>query len=284
MAGDYDLEHIKRMFLKAAEESFGTNISFIFLSGSVAYGGGRVGHSDIDVAIILKDESYRMAHNARIDTIVGFGQQYVSIHNQTGFIPDTLFPGEIVTDGLLRDAAAGRGFSIENMEISLPPASDEYYLATAEHWFRAWLSMSAFSVFVFGDMQAWEENKILAWQTIIRYILLRTDMQSLNSDLIINSLLNEKNKWVGFGITSNYKSFRELEIHYIQKALTKLLTGKFIQVNPRLAGTYVPNVERLTQWGRETASQVNSGKIRQHALFVDIQDQLEISKRLHELA
>lgn len=275
----YDLTGVIKMFSESVMHIFGENTEFSFLSGSVAYGGGLIGKSDIDIAVVLKNTHSLREQSDRNNAAIAFAKRYAKIHTKTGFVPDTLFPGEILTMGLCDDAIAGRGFSHTDGLIFLPQASNDYYCETPEHWFRAWLSMTAFSVFVSGNESIWKKKKQLAWGSILKYMFLKKAADP-TSDSVIRSLMSEENKWIGFGITPNYYTFGEREADFIKTGLKSLSESNFLV---RQSTGFTINAKALDEWERKTAILLEAKKMQNHDLFVTMADQYLISRTFNQI-
>lgn len=274
----YDWERIRQEFEQAAVRAFNSELRYIFFSGSVAYGGGIQQRSDIDVALVLSNTHSTQSREHRLKQYLAFGQQYSRIHSEHSFVPDELFPGEFLTQGLIDDAISGRGFSVQNDELFLPEASVAYYLTDTEHWFRAWLSMTAFSVFGSGSYEDFQHNKTRAWKSVILYLASSTLISELNVESIIELLTNEANKWIGFGVTKNYKLFETFESPYISEALAQLAAEGY--AFPDRNARYRPVETRIQAWKRSVISKLLDGSIRHNSLLTNLADTQTIAAAL----
>ncbi len=271
---DYDFVSIKKQLTEAALRIFGANMVFSLFSGSVAYGGGKIGKSDIDVMIILLNKNV-----FTLNQYLEFGKEYININHIHGFVPDKIFPGEIITLDSVEDAISGRGFSVKSQELYLSPASEEYYMRSSEHWFRAWLSMLAFSVVDYGEHEVFLSYKIRAWRTVILY-LLRHVRSEVSAESILELLLDQSNKWIGFGITSNYVKFEEFESRIITQVLRGLEKEGFLFKNS--LGLYSVQSELLQEWSKEMASAITKRIVRKSELLFNLADASEVSKEMEK--
>lgn len=265
-------EAIKKDFDQATCEVFGADTSYVLYSGSVAYGGGRIGISDIDVMVVLKR---RLSTEAALAKQIAFAKKYLAIHARYNFDPDRIFPGEVLSTGLAEDAILGRGFSLHNGRLYLPQASVEYYLADSEHWFRAWISMLAFSVFGSGSFEQFDAFKRRAWRTILLYLISRQTENTICPDSVIQTLSSGGNKWLGFGITENYHLFPSLEAPYIEGAITTLEQEGFLKKKGK---SYIAAIPLVSKWEMDLVQSLQNGDIRKNKLITTLKDVKRICK------
>ena len=267
---DYDFEKIKEAFEKASLEVFDNDVEYSFFSGSVPYGGGRVGKSDIDIIIVLKEKEYPLSK------FIEFGKHYIEINRKNNFIPDTVFFGEFLTPSLVLDAISGRGFSIdEKNALYLPLASEEYYLANSEAWLRAWLSMLTFSVFGTGSLLEFKVAKRMAWKTVLLFLFSNLKTPAIKLEDLIDLLSNGENKWIGFGVTKNYYLFESYEAQIIKEALLELTHEGFIK---EIDGSYEPIQEAIGNWNNSIVEKIKDRSIRKAKLLIDMEEVREIAK------
>ena len=194
-------------------EAFGANCLSVWISGSFAYGGALADKSDIDVIILLRDTNSQYL----IEQIKRFVDGYLGVHKLCGFCPDLNYPGEYLTPQALEDAIAGRGFSIINDgAVSLPPTYPGYWEENPQNSYRAWLSMTAFSRFLWGDSNRFITYKLRAWQTILTFTLSQSPGISKNIDQIFSELQP-------FGLKKSYKNFASSERGWARIALFDLV-------------------------------------------------------------
>lgn len=268
----HDFKEIKEDFDHAARKVFGADISYVLYSGSVAYGGGRVGVSDIDVMVVLKR---RLSTEAALAKQIAFAKEYFAIHAKYNFDPDRIFPGEVLSADLAEDAVLGRGFSLHNGRLHLPQASAEYYLADSEHWFRAWISMLAFSVFGSGSFEQFDGFKRRAWRTILLYLISRQIENTVCPDSVIRMLSSGGNKWLGFGITENYHLFSSLEAPYIERVITMLEQEGFLKKEGK---SYIADIPLVSKWEMNLVQSIENRDIRNSKLITTLEDVQSICK------
>ncbi|HMG46426.1 MAG TPA: nucleotidyltransferase domain-containing protein [Allosphingosinicella sp.] len=202
----------------AVKDCFGPKCKAAWLSGSAAYGGARVGFSDIDVIIVFGERVTSPADSETIILIKRFVDEYLALHADLGLQPDLDFPGEFLTERLIQQASDGRGFTREGNppRLALPPIeSAECWLDCPDRWFRAWLGMTAFSRHFAGSRHYHSAVKLDAWKTVLRYVLLAAGSQSLLPDEVFEGLAE-------FGLKPSYRTFRTLETEWVQRAMAQL--------------------------------------------------------------
>lgn len=270
LAAKYDVELISNDFSQVIHSLFNDQLDFFFFSGSVAYGGGRLKHSDIDVAVVLKKPTSETALKEHsISTYIQFAKAYTRINKKYSFIPDDVFPGELLTQDLIEEAIRGRGFSVKDSQLHLPIASTDYYLSNINHWFRAWLSMTAFSVFGGGNKETFMNYKNNAWKTVILYLALKTTEKSLSVFSVLNTLSSESNKWIGLGITSNYYSFHLRENAHVRQALEALSSeGYFTE---KQASFHI-NRKAVLEWEKKVIHDLYDDSIAQAQPLTSMDD------------
>ncbi len=264
----YDFEKIKKEFNAVLSEVFDKDIEYAFFSGSVAYGGGIVKKSDIDIAIVLKEKEYSLSK------FIDFGKHYIEINKKNNFVPDVTFPGEFLTPLLVSDAISGRGFSVKDNILYLPIASTEYYLADPERWFRAWLSMLTFSVFVTGSVSKFEEAKRNAWRTVLLFLFSTPQFRVVSLSDLTDMLSNGDNKWLGFGVTKNYCLFRDYETKIIKNTLVGLIQEGFIEES---GGFYRPVRKAINMWNYSVVQKIKDKSIRKANFLIDLDNTNKIS-------
>ncbi len=270
LAAKYDFRAICTDFLSVATTLFKTDLEYIFFSGSVAYGGGRLQHSDIDVGLVLADDyASNHSHEFIVENCIAFAKEYFQINSKHLFIPDDVFPGEFLTSGLISDAIEGRGFSVRGGKLYLPTASTDYYLSNINHWFRAWLSMTAFSVFGGGNLDMFTENKRKAWKTLVLYFATVSSGDTLSAMAILDELSNESNKWIGFGVTENYHYFYLYEFEYVDLALKTLAEEGYFQ---QRGDRYLVDKTAVTRWEKQVARSIENGSVIKHKPITVMED------------
>ena len=264
--------YARKLFAQSIKAIFGKVAVYSYISGTFAYGGARKRKSDIDVTLVFKDDVLNIPKKKFLANISKFILDYKKIHSRLELKSDTLFPGEYITLKQVEDALRGRGFSIKNKrEIYLPIASDRYYLSNTETWFRAWLSSSAFSVYVSGGKRLFLANKIRAWETIILYLIKRHFLTELNPNIILEILVSEKNKWVDFGVTNRYKYFKKFECFYIKKALNNLKKQGYVYKKGNVLGV---NSKKILEWENGIIRWLNNRSIQKAHFLIGLKDNL----------
>lgn len=254
-------EEVRRYYRERVKARFGASCLMAWLTGSFAYSGGTRGKSDIDVLVVLDDAFAALEPRERAGQVAGFVNDYLALHLRTGYVPDLQFPGEYVTEAIIKDAVAGRGFHVgEDGALFLPRASVEYYLADPERWFRAWLSQTAFSRFIGGDEAAYQAHKRAAWATILKFVLKNCPLESIEEDDVFGLLR-------AFGVHADYWDFRASERAWVGEGLRELLDEGMLLA---YGGRYVPVRESLATWEGVVAQAVRSGSIRRAAFLFDM--------------
>lgn len=257
------------------EECFHGWHSYCYQTGSFTYGGGTLGKSDLDITIVFQNSIYDLPKDELLKRIKIFIGGYLDLHIITGYVPDVAFPGEYVTEIMVADAVAGRGFHADEEErLYLPKASLEYYLANPERWFRAWLSQSAFCTFLSGDRHVFEENKISGWASILKFVLKDVEQEQV-SVLGLMTLLRP------FGVHPDYWSFVPIESPWVLRALHRLAKLEFIDFTD--AEKVIPNKRKLLDWEKGLASSITSGVIRKSELILSLEETLSLSRYARNL-
>jgi len=253
----------------AVREIFGAKCKASWLSGSFAYDGARAGHSDIDVVVVL-GKAIRAPAGADTTVLIRrFVDEYLALHAAHGLQPDLDFPGEFLTELLIQQAAEGRGLACDGSLGRLwlsAVESEEYWINRPDRWFRAWLSMTAFSQYLAGSRSYHSAAKLCAWKTILRFVLLHAGTLSLVLDDVFDRLTQ-------FGVKERYRSFRAVEHGWVHRALHELAAEGALQL---ANGQIVPMSGRLDIWGRELCKKLADP----HALpplLLDVQDTRHLS-------
>jgi hypothetical protein len=243
----------------AVERNFGEDSVYALTSGSIVFGGAIPGQSDMDMLVVLKKSFKDKPRNQQGQQVRGFVDDYLQLHHDTGFMPDTVFPGEYIIEDQVADAISGRGYHVDGQgKLYLPQASDDYYMEDPERWHRAWLSMSAYGEFVSGDKDKFLRNKEKAWGTVILFNA--GDLEEPTTpNGIIDRLSAPANKWAGSGISERYFTFRQHELPFASSALEMLTdTGYFT----REGDIFHPDQRRIAEWHQGTSDAIRSGTIR----------------------
>lgn len=235
-------------------------IAYAYLSGTFAYGGSIKGKSDIDVTIVFKDSVYLVNPSSFDEQIKLFIENCRLIHHRYGYVLDTTFPGEYITIAQVKDALLGRGFSTNgNGGLFLPKASNDYYLANKEHWFRAWRSSLAFSSFFHGNKELMLQHKYKAWRIIILFLLSQYKPVYISGNSLLERMLENKNKWEGVGVTNRYRLFKEQELVVVDVVLKNLEKEGFL--NRKESYEYAVVTKKVADWERRLALLLNSDNL-----------------------
>ena len=231
----------------AVREIFGSACRSAWLSGSFVYGGAQPGESDIDVVVVL-DAASVPADGDTLARIRRFVDVYLEVHAEAGLDPDLDFPGEYVVPAALDEAIAWRGIATEGRvarELP-PPDAPDYWIGRPDRWFNAWLSMTAFTRFLAGDPFYHDAQKLAAWTTIARFLLLRSGGGALAEEELWPDLAQ-------FGVKSRYHALRPLEEPCLRRALALLEREGVLT---RDDGLLVPAMEPLRAWERRLAAAI----------------------------
>jgi len=271
-----EFSKVRDKFSRAVYECFGNLSAYSYLSGTFAYGGARKKKSDIDVTIVFKNSIYKLSKDDFINKLKKFIKIYRNIHKEYNYYSDNTFPGEYVTLCQVDDAINGRGFSVDIFKhLYLPLASNKYYLKNREHWFRAWLSSTAFSIPITKKGALMSSNKIKAWQTIILFMLTSKKTNKINVNSIFKFFVNNSNKWKGMGVTNRYIFFKQMEIKHVENALEFLRLKGFLVVQDGLYKKVTHNVHR---WEKKIVESILSGKVKRSLFLIDEKDVQILSK------
>ncbi|MEK7613835.1 MAG: GNAT family N-acetyltransferase [Patescibacteria group bacterium] len=271
----HSLQEIKDDITGSAESIFETDLEYIFLSGSVTYGGGVLGKSDLDAVLLFNDNL--LLHNTKeqlFNKCLNFAQQYIRIHKKYGFSPDLLFPGEFLTRAMVNDALAGRGFAVRFNRLYLPQSSNQYYLTSEETWFRAWLSMLACSILLKGSEVNFKKIQRGAWKTIILFHIAQRAPMQVTPLEIAKIMVNNTDKSHGFGITKNYFLFEALELPTIKEAFEELSQEGYLVKKRK---TYTVVIKKVASWENTLVKNISNKNIQQAPLIIDINDIKQIS-------
>jgi hypothetical protein len=266
-----EFEHsVESTYKNLAEECFGGLYSYCYQTGSFIYGGGTSGKSDLDITILFKNSIKYFPERDLEIRIKKFVLGYLDLHFKMGYMPDTTFPGEYVTEEMFADAIAGRGFHVgEDNKLYLPKASPEYYLADPERWFRAWLSQSAFCKFLTGDQDAFKKNKVKGWGTILKFVLKDVESEQIDITDIFNLLRS-------FGVHKDYYNFVTIETPWVIESLDQLARlGFLVRDNEEQIH---PNKEKLKIWEKGLARAISSRSIRDAEFIFDLNKTILMAK------
>lgn len=273
--GESSLGKLQDDIVSSAQKIFGEYITNILLTGSVPYGGGVLGQSDLDIVIILRDDFLGdQTHHEIYTRCRAFAFEYLRIHDQYGFRPDTLFPGEFLTESMVRDTVEGRGFSVKNSRLFLPKTSNDYYLESAETWFQAWLSMLASGVVIHGPKQSFEKTRREAWRTILLHFIAQRPDTAITVEKIINTFMQNTNKDVQYGFTSNYFLFKTILSPTLHATLEMLAEEGIVK---KIKGKYHPKKERVQQWERTLVHMLQKNSLRRAQLLLHTTDVVAIA-------
>lgn len=269
------IQDVKERFAQSASKHFGNDVVYSFVSGGFSYGGAIPGKSDIDVAVVLRDDARSKDPTNFKSKVFGFVDDYLQIHHDFGYQPSIIFPGEYISEKQLADAINGRGFQASSTKkLYLDIVTDAYYLEDSERWYRAWLSQSAMSSFVKGDRVTFLRNKRNAWATVLAFNLLSFDNDQLQISDFIDYLVSNPNKKAGTGIHSRYRTFRDKESAYILSGLQIL---EAIGILIPLGGNYIINREALSTWETEVATAIHNRSIRNAPFLLNMEEVLKLA-------
>ncbi len=267
-----EYEQIEDKFAEAATRNFRSNLIFLISSGSFAYRGATKGKSDLDVMAVLDDNVRQMPQVDLHNMTRGFIRDYVAIHQEYDYALDNVFPGEYVTPDNVDDAIAGRGISVSpEGRLYLPKASNQYYLGNQENYYRAWRSMLAFSKKLAGNENRFQQAKLGAWGTIIKYLIGSHDLKEVSSNSLLKLLTSQEDKWESVGVTNKYLTFCEDEREYIERVLVRLKIEGILKF---AENGYEVDSGSLATWQNNLAKQIRSGGIAtSDFLFSDKDDE-----------
>lgn len=234
----------------AVEEAYGERAKAAWLSGSFVYRGEQSGRSDVDVVVVLREDTPVPADAATLARVRAFVDSYLEVHARCGLDPDLDFPGEHVVPATLDEAIAWRGLAAEGgggvVERFPPVISGDYWLGRPDRWFHAWVSMTAFSRFLTGDAEWHAAMKLAAWKTVARFVLLRSGGPPRAPEALLPEL-------VQFGAKPRYRRFWRAERDWLLRALAELEAEGAVRLG---GGLVAPAAERLRAWEAQLRSAV----------------------------
>lgn len=247
---------IKKSFRDYLKKNLKNDIIYSFLCGSVVYSKDCKSSSDIDIVLVLYKRSIR-----KMSIVKDFVKFYVKQNIVFDYSPDLDFPGEYTTLKEIKDALNCRGFNVRNGRLFLRNLSYKDFFKNSELWFRVWLSMQAFSIFCYGDYKKFFQNKILAWKTVILYIISSHNISdTISVDEVIKYIINNKEKNVGFGITNKYTMFREKEEDFIKVALKELCKDGFLHLKSEYR--YEIDLKKVLRWENNIVINLEKNKYK----------------------
>ena len=274
---------IEEKFAAAATQSFGQHCDFMVASGSFAYGGARKGISDLDTLLVFDEGIKNIPKPDKVAMAIDYGKRYFDIHKEHGYCPDLHFPGEYITRANVADALAGRGFEpSEDGLLYLPKASDQYYLADTERYFRAWRSMLTFGKLIAGSQSDYFDTKLTGWEIVILYILQNFNGTEIDSEQILDILTKGQDKWQGVGVTQRYLTFREDERIFIEQALMRLRLKNVLSGNVNKSFSF--SRDCILEAARHISTSVSDGSVKKSGLFLDKVDSEIVSEIVREHA
>ena len=234
----------------AVEEAYGPGAKAAWLSGSFVYRGEQSGRSDVDVVVVLRDDTAVPADAETLARVRAFVDAYLDVHARCGLDPDLDFPGEHVVPATIAEAIAWRGLAAEDgggmVGRFAPVISGDYWIARPARWFHAWLSMTAFSRFLAGDRDWHARVKLEAWKTVARFVLLRSPGPARAPEALLPELSQ-------FGAKPRYRRFWRAEREWLERALGELAAEGTVTL---AGGLVAPAAARLRAWEEEVAAKV----------------------------
>ena len=194
-------------------------LSYAVIGGNFAYDGGFKGMSDIDMGLVFNSGVINNKSKLKQE-VTKFIKIYKSFNLKNGFVPDYLFPGEYMSLKQVEDAIKGRGFKINTklQRLEIPILTNDDFLQDYERWFQVWLTLNAFSIYIFGDINAFLRNKLLSWRTIILYLLSNTSSTEIDEKSVLSLITSTSLKNHDFRIDESYRSFKSKEFIYVKYA------------------------------------------------------------------
>jgi hypothetical protein len=251
-----EITKVKKEFRNYFKKNLREDVVYSFICGSSVYSKNCKKSSDIDIVLVLYKRSIR-----KMSIVKDFVKFYVKQNIVFDYLPDLDFPGEYTTLKEIKDALNCRGFNTRDGRLFLRNLSYKDFFKNSELWFRVWLSMQAFSVFCYGDYKKFFQNKILAWKTVILYIISSHNISdTISVDEVIKYIINNKEKNVGFGITNKYTMFREKEEEFIKVALKELCKDDFLHLKSEYK--YKINLKKVLHWENNIVINLEKNKYK----------------------
>jgi len=185
---------------KLIHKHFSINLSYSFLTGSLALKKHILGESDIDFCIVLKENSRKIPRKKLRDKINLLILDYLKIHKTFNLEPDLLFPGiEIFTPSQLRDICIGRGFKVRKNRIYFDKLRNRDFFENIDFWYRAWLGMHCWSEYLIGSEKSFLKNRNKCCEFVFKIFLLNLPKKFRKEDFK-KLILQKENVWKSFGV------------------------------------------------------------------------------------
>lgn len=221
---------ISKLFSIAAKESFGSYLNYAFITGSANYIDlqNLQRNSDIDILLVL-DNSILKSKEELIKRRTKFNSFYFGIHENYLLVPDSTFPGEIISKCMIEDIIHGRGFSEDDGKLHYEDISgnDSEWIDNPTLEYRCWRSMFLFSKnnsHISGNKEAFLEDKKLITLPLIFYLLDLSENQINNSIITIDDVWNY--------ITLKMKNSNKNDFGYSRSYENELFLGNIIKDLP----------------------------------------------------
>ena len=191
-------KEIGKDFSKLLEDSFEDYNRMAFFSGSFLYNDWEDlrNTSDIDLLAVLDDSIVR--DKSLRERRAHFNRGYEKIHQRYEMVPDTFFPGEIISSKMLEDIMYGRGFKTgaDRLEYEEMQGYDSEWIENPSLEYRCWTSMFFFtnsSGQIYGDPDdLWGRRK----ECIFPMVLYFHQELGFNQDVEYTRFLSSLEKFV----------------------------------------------------------------------------------------
>jgi hypothetical protein len=229
-------------------------IKCIFFNGHFSYNKVDI-FSDIDISILLSYQSVSEYSRAElVDLRKKYSDVYKRLHKKYGVNINHDFPGEISADNIVKDIIKGRGFEVNDGEISLPLVKDnDYWLKDYEVDYRIWMSMLVFNnnKIIYGNKKDFFNTRVAIFGTIIKFCLLKLNPKDVSyldmKEMVIDMIIEGGDSFLGVDETLLPDLYYDLSILY-DLSVDSLIKKRFIYVK---SGKLSANTGKLREWEKE---------------------------------
>jgi hypothetical protein len=171
-----EIQTAKSLFTDAIQAIFPpSHVSYAFLTGGFVLG---TSSNDIDIVVVLRRDRLTAYDMAQYQNIAcRFSEEYLTIHQKLGYLPDLDFPSDILTDVQIENAIEGRGFDLMNQKLALRSISDNDGFLDEKIDYRVWLweLLTTSEGFITGSYEDFRRDRLKAIETITLFALCSSD-------------------------------------------------------------------------------------------------------------
>lgn len=144
-------------------------ILFAFFGGKASYK-ILTNTSDVDIIVVYKNTRKKAEMMKREKAARAIMKGYLELHKKLHLSADKLWPGEFLTEEMLKESLVGRGFDITEGKLYLIPMYLDYQ-CTMNRIYRYWWSFLLFSRFLLGSGTRFSRYKKEAWKLMATYLI-----------------------------------------------------------------------------------------------------------------